>query len=231
MSDPAPAPAVLVVGARHNSLGDAIVKELHAKGVVAYRAGIATETLHLDITDTYSIQRVLREVHPTHVVCTVGRNEGMPVYHDDFLYAAAEAMDVNYLAPMRLLNLFEDELSGLPGTFVAISSNSAHIARSSSAAYCASKAALSMGLRCAARDLTRAEKPLRVWGYEPGALLGTPMTQEVRRGLGKEVPMSRMLTSPAGLDVGTVAAVVARDLLVAGDVLHGCLVRLDNGEQ
>lgn len=231
MYNPADPPAVLVVGARHNSLGDAIAKELHAKGVVAYRAGIATEPIHLDCDDDASVFEALNSNHITHVVCTIGINRPEPFYTDDFRYSASEHMSVNFIKPMNLLNLFEDYLSGMPGTFVAISSNSAHVARSSSAAYCASKAALSMGLRCAARDLTRAGKPLRVWGYEPGALAGTPMTTAVRQGLDKAVAMSRMLTTPDGLAVPAVARVVARDLLDSGDVLHGCMVRLDAGEQ
>lgn len=224
-------PRVLVVGARHGSLGDHIAMHVQLAGVEAYMAGIATESLHLDARNEESARTIISAVRPTHVVCTVGMNEGGPVYGDDWWEHAEDLMATNYLAPMKVLTAFEDYLSGMPGTFVAISSNSARIARSSSAAYCASKAALSMALRCAARDLTRAGRPMRVWGYEPGALEGTPMTRTVARRLGKDVPMSRMLTNPAGLPVGAVARIVARDLLDSPEVLHGCIVPLDNGEQ
>lgn len=233
MDQPYRKPVAIVVGARHGSLGDHIVTSLQAAEteVTVYRAGLATEEVHLDATDYDRAVEVFRQLEPTHVVCTVGRNQGGPVYGDDWAGLAEDLMAVNYLAPMKLLAAFEWYLDGMPGTFVAVSSNSAHIARSSSAAYCASKAALSMGLRCAARDFSRAGKPLRVWGYEPGALLGTPMTKAVARGLGSDVAMSRMLTNPAGLPVAAVARTVARDLLDASDVLHGTMVRLDNGEQ
>lgn len=224
-------PRVLVVGARHNSLGWHIAAHAAIAGVEALTAGITTEPIHMACSDEWAIRSRLSDIRPTHVVCTIGVNEGLPVYGDEWTDLAAEHMEVNFLRPMRLLRAFEDYLSGLPGTFVAISSNSARIARSSSAAYCASKAALSMGLRCAARDMTRAGNPLRVWGYEPGALAGTPMTKSVARGLGKNVPMSRMLTSPAGLPVGAVGRIVARDLLDSPEVLHGTIVPLDNGEQ
>lgn len=223
----------LVIGARRGSLGDQLVSYLHGMGMPAYRAGIVDEPLRLDIDDRNNVWDILHTVEPTHVVCTVGMNKPTPFYTDDFYdgRVALDHMYTNYLLPMWLLNAYAGYLADMPGTFVAISSNSAHIARSNSAAYCASKAALSMGIRCAARDATRAGKPLRIWGYEPGALLGTPMTNEVRAGLGKDVPMSRMLTNPAGLPVGQVARQIARDLLDAADVLHGTMVRLDNGEQ
>lgn len=223
-------PVVVVVGARHGSLGDHIAIHCQLAGVPAYRAGIATEEVHLDATDEGRALEAFYALEPTHVVCTVGMNAGGPVYGDDWWQHADEVMALNYLAPMKLLSAFEAYLDGMPGTFVAISSNSAHIPRSNSAAYCASKAALSMGIRCAARDMSRAKKPLRVWGYEPGALAGTPMTKAVKARLGKDVPMSRMLTNPAGLPVGAVGRIVARDLLDSPEVLHGCMVRLDNGE-
>lgn len=223
-------PRVLIIGARKGSLGDHIATQLMLHGAETMVAGISTEPMHFDITDYGRCVQMMAELDPTHVVCTAGVNQGAPVYADGWETLARDHMDANLFGPMNLLAAFEDWLEELPGTFVAISSNSAHIPRSNSAAYCASKAALSMALRCAARDLTRAGKPLRVWGYEPGALLGTPMTQQVSRGLGRDVPMSRMLTNPAGMPVQAVARVVARDLLDSADVLHGCMVRLDNGE-
>ena len=230
-AEPRRRPRVLVVGARTGSLGHYIADHIEALGVEAHMAGIATEPLHLDVTSEGRCHSILRELCPTHVVCTVGRNDGGPVYEDEWEGVAREAMEVNFLGPMNLLRKYEEHLAGMPGTFVAISSNSAHIARSSSSAYCASKAALSMALRCAARDFTRAGIPLRVWGYEPGALAGTPMTVDVGRRLPHGTPMSRMLTNPAGMPVGAVARIVARDLLDSPEVLLGCIVRLDAGDQ
>jgi len=225
-------PRVLVIGARKGSLGQLVADELVLKHeVVTYTAGITTEPIHLDASDYYSALERFNSIEPTHILCTVGLNQGGPFYESDWCGVAQDLMEANYLSPMKLLAAFEAYLSGMPGTFVGISSNSAHIARSSSAAYCASKAALSMGLRCAARDVSRVGKPLKIWGYELGAMVGTPMTKEVRTRLGKDVPMSRQLTDPAGMPTAAVARVVARDLLDASPVLHGCMVRLDNGEQ
>lgn len=226
-----PAPTrVLVVGAKTGSLGDCIAGELRGKVDEVIRAGITREPVHLDVRDWDRCREVMGNVEPTHVICTVGANVGDPFYAPDWQWLAKDLMDVNYIGPMNVLSAFENWLDGMPGTFVAISSNSASVARSSSAAYCASKAALSMGLRCAARDATRAGKPLAIWGYEPGALLATPMTSAVAGRLGADVPMSRMLTNPAGLPTMAVARIVARDVLDSGAVLHGTVVRLDNGD-
>lgn len=229
--DEAPTPTrVLIVGARPSSLGDHIAVELRGKVDEVVRAGISHEPVLLDVCDARRCQEIIKNTEPTHIVCTVGVNWPAPFYRHGWDVVAQDHMDANFFGPMNLLSAFEEWLEEMPGTFVAISSNSAHIARSNSAAYCASKAALSMALRCAARDATRAGKPLRIWGYEPGALAGTPMTSAVAGRLGEDVPMSRMLTNPAGLPVATVAGMVARDLLVGGPVLHGTVVRLDNGD-
>lgn len=222
---------VLVIGARHHSLGWHISAEISKLNIPVHAGGLYTEPINVDCTNYERLMEVYDTLRPTHVICTVGANKGGPVYEHEWWETADDLMQVNYLAPMKALTAFEEHLGGMPGTFIAISSNSAQIPRSSSAAYCASKAALSMGIRCAARDLSRAGKPLRVWGYEPGALLGTPMTREVRHRIGPDIAMSRMLTNPAGMPVEVVARMVARDALDASEALHGCMVRLDNGEQ
>jgi len=230
MSDSPRPTRVLIVGARMGGLGDHIANALRDQVGEVVKAGIGGEPVSLDVRNPTYCKQIVHNVEPTHVVCTVGVNRGMPFYDRRWGAWAQDHMEANFLGPMNLLSAFEEWLGGLPGTFVAISSNSAHISRSNSAAYCASKAALSMGLRCAARDATRAGKPLSIWGYEPGALAGTPMTNMVRGRLDKAVPMSRMLTAPEGLATGQVARMVARDLLDAGAVLHGTVVRLDNGD-
>jgi NAD(P)-dependent dehydrogenase (short-subunit alcohol dehydrogenase family) len=227
----ADAARVLVVGAREGSLGHHVAAELHNAGAAVHTAGIGNEALKLNASFAHDARRVYEEVRPTHVVCTVGANIGGPVYGQSFIDDAFDSMLFNYFYPMNLLTWYMEWLCGMPGTFVAVSSNSAHIARSNSGSYCASKAALSMGLRCAARDVSRAGLPVSIWGYEPGALADTPMTQAVQQRIGKETPMSRMLTHPAGLNTKMVANIIARDTIRHASVLHGSLVRLDNGDQ
>lgn len=222
---------VMVSGCRPGSLGNCIVQVLREQGVAAYAAGISDEIIQLPMNDHKAAMSAIETIQPTHVICTAGVNDGGPFYAEGWSDIAEQVMKVNYLGPMTVLSEYQKWLEGMPGTFVAISSNSALIARSHSAAYCASKAALSMALRCAARDVARAGLPLHIWGYEPGAIFGTPMTQEVRKRLDHGVPLSRMLTTPEGLSPTSVARIIARDTLTAGDLLHGTMVRLDAGEQ
>ena len=133
-------------------------------------------------------------------------------------------MEVNYFGPMNLARQWQR--LGTPGHFVVISSNSASIARSGSAGYCASKAALSMGLR----SLARSAGPGVFYGWEFGLLQGTPMTQAVAARLGPDVPLSRIPGAPDGLSVAACAGHVARALVGGGRELNGCMLRIDGGD-
>lgn len=229
-------PRLLVVGARPDSLGaaiaDAAQKEWGFEAVTT--AGLTDEAYRLDITNSASIRETLDVVRPDYVVCTVGVNEMMP--HDDqYLQAKmTDAFRTNVIGPMELLRHFDaTEYTGvLRRKFVAISSNSARIARTNSMAYCASKAALSMALRVAAREQARrvsVRDRLLVWGYEPG-LLNTVMTHEAdSRFVG---PLHRMPgVEGAGLNPYTLADRILGDLMLSGVGLHGTLVPFDSGEQ
>ena len=121
---------------------------------------------------------------------------------------------------------------GDPGHFVAISSNSAHIARSGSAPYCASKAALSMAIRAEARDLARSYDLHTViaYTYEPGWLEGTAMSNDVASRYPGMQP-HRMLGLDAGLPPSRLAGMIAYNLRHCGRELNGCVLRVDAGEQ
>lgn len=112
-------------------------------------------------------------------------------------------------------------------TFSAVSSNSAHIARRSSLAYCASKSALSMGLRVMAREL--AGSPFLVFGYEPGLVRGTRMSQETEATFGPAA--TRMPGASAGLHVADVADQIVALVCTASLASNGILYRMDAGEQ
>ena len=133
-------------------------------------------------------------------------------------------MEANYFGPMRLARQWQQLRA--EGHFVVISSNSASIARSGSAGYCASKAALSMGIR----SLARLAGPGVFYGWEFGLLQGTPMTQAVAARLGPGVPLSRIPGAPEGLTVAACAGQVVRALVGGGRELNGCMLRIDGGD-
>lgn len=219
---------VLIIGAQPGSLGEAVAQALpHG---VAITAGMGVhEDFQLDVREPKNIASVLRNVDPHSILVTAGINVGEPVGQKGFLPGLTRSMEVNVVGVMSVL----DEWIAMTGKgfytpqqFVAISSNSAHIARRNSAAYCASKAALSMALRCAARELGGA--PL-VYGYELGLLAGTPMTAATEARFGPS--QSRMVGAEKGLDKEAVAGTIAHNLLNPWQGLNGTLLRLDAGEQ
>lgn len=253
-----PKQTVLVVGAKPHGLGS-YVATLLALDFTVIDAGISGESVSFDISSDYAMHRLLLEhTDPLHIVCTVGINKPLP--NEDMALGNwyREHFDVNVIGPMRLLEAWLDHLREKAFSradvgdhhYVVISSNSAHIARTSSEAYCASKAALSMALRCRARRLGRDGFPEGVvaYGYEPGMLYGTPMTEYVRRSRIRRVTvaegkiakverrpvMHRMPgVGAGGLDPLGVAEIIGANLRnrLTAPMLNGTLLRLDAGEQ
>lgn len=232
---------LLVVGARDGGLGS-YVREMalaqYGPGAVptaeqwkVSTAGVSGEDYELDITGpTSRMVELLDALKPHHVVCTAGinkpRSNGLANWYE-------EHFSVNCVGPMRLLGawLMLDPLLSeewRAGHYVAISSNSAQVARTNSDAYCASKAALSMALRCKARAL--AGKPVVVYGYEPGLIAGTQMTQDASsRFRGK--PLTRMPGLTNGISPHQLAGMVVRNLAYGDVELNGCMLRVDAGDQ
>lgn len=241
VTDPVVRPDVLVVGASSGlSLGNAIVNELVECewdfGVV-HTAGITNEDHRLDLLRSPRISEVLTELKPDIIVCTVGINQPVDIV-DAFLPAKMHnSFQTNVTGPMDLLRHFvaspvRSERGDAVKKFVAISSNSARIARRNSVAYCASKAALSMALRVAARELAPGGS-VAVWGYEPGLLDGTPMTEEVARALPKGIGALHRMPGvpPEGLPPADLARRIVHDLATFSYAHNGLIIPFDAGEQ
>lgn len=230
---------LLVVGAAPDSLGAAVVTaankecisrlEVGGDAIEVATAGISGEDYAMDVTVVSAVRETLELAMPDSILVTAGINIGAPVGEVGYRSYLRNSFDVNVIGVMTVLDEwirmrddgFEDHEQ-----FVAISSNSAHIARRNSTAYCASKAALSMAIRCAAREFAGA--PL-VYGYEFGLLQGTPMTQGTEQRFGPS--QTRMPGTPAGLIVSDVAEHVLHDMLRPWRGLNGTLQRLDASEQ
>jgi NAD(P)-dependent dehydrogenase (short-subunit alcohol dehydrogenase family) len=149
-----------------------------------------------------------------------------------------DSMDVNYFGAMNVLDHWAVQWRALGWkagmhrpTFVAVSSNSAQLARSRSLAYCASKAALSMAIRCAAREL--APHSVNIWGVEPGWISDTPMSEAVHARIVAEqrgLPNHRI---PGGREVHRreLGRFIAEHVSHEWDWMNGCMLRLDGGDQ
>lgn len=229
---------VMVVGAKPNSLGEALCISLAQRGYTPVPAGVAGEEVYLDIVrqEWHAMRAVLDSVRPVDVLCTVGVNyASMGIRDLEGWYG--EHFHVNCVGPMKLLDTFQswceeprNRQRSTSNHAVVVSSNSAHVPRTQSAAYCASKAALSMAVRCKAREWARQDSSVIAYGYEPGLLAGTPMTEETRGRVGGDVPLHRMPgIGPEGLSVARLASMMV-DNLKGGRELNGCMFRVDAGE-
>jgi len=235
---------ILVVGAQAGSLGAAVCKAGVEAGFTAYSIGVSREEdQYLDLlTAPRSLLRAtVREVKPQHIVCTMGINQPYPADNDmDLPSWYLRHFEANVVGPMRLLeeyrswivNDLNGDLFGETRHYVAISSNSAVIPRTGSAAYCASKAALSQALRVKAREAQGGDNGCIVYGYEPGWLEGTPMSKDIRSQFAAGAPMHRMRGQDLeqGVPAWALARQIVAGLKVPGAALNGALLRYDGGE-
>lgn len=221
--------SLLVIGAAPGSLGQRIAQVADEEcGIVVRTAGISGETYELDLV-TYPFQRPssLEEFMQTcSVVCTAGVNTDL----------FDKSFSVNATGPMELCQKWAWMRAGSVGRridhWVSIGSNSSEIARGGSAAYCASKAALKQGMRCLARDFAREDLPVSVYGYEPGWINDTPMSNTVTDRLGGPTAKLHRMIGQDGLSKGFLARMIIDNMGVSGGrELNGCWLRIDAGEQ
>lgn len=229
---------ILVVGAKSESLGEAIALRGSRRGYEVMTAGISGEAVPLDcfLTPMKDMEEMFAKLQPRYVVCTAGINMPLPDGVADLSDWYRWHWEANVIGPMRLLAAFasaQQRPDYLYGTsllhYVAISSNSARIPRSSSAAYCASKAGLSMALRVAAREAHGGDLGYVVYGYEPGLLAGTPMTAAVEERWGEGAHRMRGSLMEKGIDPLELADIVINNLS-GGPGLNGTLIAYDAGE-
>jgi len=240
---------MLVVGAREGSLGAYVADVARERGWTVVTAGVSGEEhLRLDVANHRQVYELFELSTPWHsVVCTAGVNHEGSIQDQAMRGKLDQSFLINATGPLHLLHVWAEwwlyhldegfmvtnendgtQIPAFPLHYVAISSNSAHIARSKSLAYCASKAALSMGIRCAARDL--AGTWLNVYGYEPGWLSGTPMSKEVNKRFEYGMPRHR-IPGDRTVDPAALAHMIVRNVANWYSSLNGCMLRLDGGEQ
>jgi NAD(P)-dependent dehydrogenase (short-subunit alcohol dehydrogenase family) len=222
---------VLIIGAQPNSLGFALARQFTLPLYGVATAGISGhESYECSLLEMDQVIKVLDEYKPHIIICTAGINRStqpITTATPRWLIDTYEQMAVNFEGPINLLAAAVSPAMDIPvEQVIMISSNSAHIARRNSLGYCASKAALSMAVRVAGREL--AGDPL-VYGYELGLLKGTPMTVATEEAFGPA--QSRMVGAEGGLDTWQVARHIVNVVGSPWQGLNGTLQRLDAGEQ
>lgn len=225
---------LLVIGAKPGSLGEAIAD--HATEWEVFRAGVSGEPYYVNANQPSSFREFINTYGiPDSIVCTAGTNLESSIL-GDVEHAMATQFVHNAMGPLSILSEWLKGLGKpLPemygNHFVAISSNSANIARSASLGYCASKAALSMALRCAAREV--AKTGLSIYAYEPGWIDGTPMSVDVQDRLDQKDfgAKPHRIPSGNGISADVLGRMIINNLKDHSGSLNGCLIRVDGGEQ
>jgi NAD(P)-dependent dehydrogenase (short-subunit alcohol dehydrogenase family) len=160
-----------VIGGRQG-IGREITLELESHGCFV----MPSAPNDVDVRSTRQLQYAFETFHPEWIVYCAGINKIMPArIFDEF--EALDILDINALGFMRVMNIAAAaKPKDRPRSVVAIVSDAATRPMRNSMAYCASKAALAMAIRCAARELA---PDIRVNGISPGVVEDTPMSNAI----------------------------------------------------
>lgn len=193
------------------------------------------DTNYLDVRNRSTISMYLREHGPfDHIVYCAGVNtlQWIGELHQSVV---DDTFAVNVEGFIWTLNEHEKLYPHATGSVVAISSDASRIAMRTSISYCASKAALNMAVRVAARELA---PRWQINAVAPGIIEDTPMTdyideavpairgwsaEEARKYERSMIPVGRRGTKQE-------IAHVMRDLLVAPGYLTGTIVEISGGK-
>lgn len=164
---------VLVLGADGNNIGGAIAERVAWLG----HHPITPTAMQLDVTEEHeTIVDFLHSCRPDAVVYSVGVNElewSSMLTRDSF----ERIMFINVWGFINVLKALQ--AMGRSYSVLAVTSDAAYRPMRTSMAYCASKAALDMAVRVAARELSG--EGWRINAIAPGKVAGTPMTEYVDR--------------------------------------------------
>lgn len=222
---------VSVVFGASQGIGAAIAKELARDGssvvlcsrrreaveLVADRIrseGMTAEAIDCDVSDAQAVDAAVKFALKTygrldHVVNNAGVIQPIAPLADTAPEAWAEAIRVNLLGTMHGTRAALRAFGSDGGVVVNLSSGAAHNPLEGWSAYCASKASALMLTRAAALECEAG--PVRVYGFQPGAV-DTGMLGEVRdAGLGYVARLSRDDLLPPELPARVVAWLMRED--------------------
>lgn len=224
---------VLVVGVG-SGIGKGIAELANNMGVTTFCPSMED----LDVTDSQPIiEDAIAEQRITHLVYSAGVNELCWIKDIDAPYMGnmenfKDLLDVNLIGFAKVLGALVNHHP--IRSVVAISSDAATRPMRGSLMYCASKAALDMAVKCAARELA---PKTRVNAISPGMTDGTRMQQYIDR----TVPVFRGWTPDAALSyeksqnpMGRRATVeeiahVTIDVLFGPEYLTGSIITVNGG--
>lgn len=240
----------LVIGAgTTGNIGHATAAKLHSEGYKVVVADIAFDHIEFtqvltDVTDEAEVNDLLKFIKNRYgkldlIVNSAGVNILGPIDKyslEDFNKTIAVNLTSNYLLLQAYVRAFGTD--GVYKKFIAITSDTAMIPKSSSFAYGASKAGANQFLRCAARELNKYhEDPWLVTGLALGRVM-TPMDNKTIEDLMEQRNITRekaeeMLNANIPMGRGLAPEEVAEwvyFLATKGDFASGNILRVDGGQ-
>lgn len=180
---------VVVTGAS-GGVGRELCDLFRSEGATVLGADVvAGDGVHpLDLTDDAStagfVADALAELGGLDVLCNVAGIQSFAKVEDLSGDLIRRHLDVNAVGPLLLAQGFAPTLAESKGNIVAVASISALMGQPYNTAYCASKAALLLGMRALAVEL--AGRGVRVNCVSPGGI-DTPMMDRAAQGLPEDV--------------------------------------------
>ncbi len=206
---------VVVTGAA-GGLGQVVAALFREEGarVVATDVVGAQDVVPCDLADDVAreelVQTTLAELGGLDVLCNVA---GIQQFAELGTITAAglrKHLDVNAVAPLLLTQSYAEALVASQGNVVSVASISAVMGQPYNAQYCASKAALLLGMRSLAVEL--GTRGVRVNCVSPGGI-ATPMIEAAAAGLPQDANWDLVAKSTSVIPGFMPAADVAESLL------------------
>jgi len=176
---------VVVTGAA-GGVGGSLFELFRAEGATVVGADVvAAEGVEpVDLSDERSVvefaERALEQLGGLDVLCNVAGVQTFAKVEELSAGLLRQHLDVNAVGPLLLTRAFVPALAEARGNVVSVASISALMGQPYNAAYCASKAALLLGMRSFAVEL--AGRGIRVNCVSPGGI-DTPMIEKAAHGL------------------------------------------------
>lgn len=228
--------ARMVLGAREGNLGDEIAALLNTD--LTFDLRTSSPERQANIHDMNMMEELLIKHRPEVLVVSAGVN--LPDQRGDWaqFYRNTEIQMIMSASTLSVVNLWmatSAAVSDAEHVCVVVSSNSAAVPRAGSAGYCASKAAVSHGMRSLAREASKDPnlQNVSLVTVEPGLIIDTPMTQQwtdKNPGVAPSRTPSPAGTSAEHLTKRDVARLV-KNIVAHPRAYHGATIRMDRGEQ
>ena len=188
---------VVVTGAS-GGVGRTLCDLFRAEGATVLGADVvAADGVHpLDLTDDASVTGFVADALQTlgglDVLCNVAGIQTFAKVEELSGELIRRHLDVNAVGPLLLAQGFAPALADSGGNIVSVASISALMGQPYNTAYCASKAALLLGMRALAVEL--AGRGIRVNCVSPGGI-DTPMMDKAAQGLPADADWSLIAKS------------------------------------